>query len=137
MAETVALEFLNRDGRVEVGSIEYEPDDETYGLTVCVDGETYKSIGGDFFDTFCRIRRFELEPRGWLPKCIGAEKDIWPSGMCRDMGRGLVAYKLTLGDPKTSNVEIFAVIENLQPVTVLEQEAFFNEWLASRGIQRR
>jgi hypothetical protein len=45
----------------------------------------------DFFEVLCLIR-VQLEPRGLRTVCYRASRNVWPSGMARDMGRGLKAY---------------------------------------------
>jgi hypothetical protein len=49
-----------------------------------------------FFDALCAIRQ-RLEEQGAMLDCYGASLNVFPSGMSRDMGRGVKAYKLTLG----------------------------------------
>src|SRR5947208_2529120 len=52
----------------------------------------------DYFEALCQVRG-ELKKDGWRPVCYGASKAVYPSGMCRDMGGGLNAYRLQLGRP--------------------------------------
>ena len=63
----------------------------------------------DFFEALCEVRNLLAED-GLIPFCYGASLNVFPSGMARDMGRGLKAYKLAVGrHAKTDNlVEIFA-----------------------------
>ena len=58
--------------------------------------------------------------------------------MARDMGRGLKAYKLALGETASTDdlVEIFSTGPDVQPTTVAERRAFFEAWLDSHGFQR-
>ena len=62
-------------------------------LTIVSSRGTYTATASDYFDAFCAIRR-ELEVQGILPLCYGASRNVYPSGMCRDMGRGLTGYKM-------------------------------------------
>ncbi|HEY5314693.1 MAG TPA: hypothetical protein VIK18_19320 [Pirellulales bacterium] len=86
--------------------------------------------GLDFFNATCRIRD-QLEAMGWRPFCYGSSKNIYPSGMGRDMGRGLKAYKLELGRTPTDLVDIFEFGPDVEPSTVAEQRRFWEEWVRS------
>ena len=63
----------------------------------------------------------------------GGSRNVFPSGMSRDMGSGLKAYRLTLGS--TGRLEdlvgIFETGPGIEPATVDEQRAFFREWVSS------
>jgi hypothetical protein len=89
-------------------------------------------IDEDYFEAFCRIRE-KLEADGIRPFCYGANRNVYPSGMSRDMGGGLMAYKLTLGQPSRSAdlVNIFIVGLDVEPVSVSEQREFYLSWVAS------
>jgi hypothetical protein len=54
--------------------------------------------------------------------------------MARDMGAGLKAYRLTAGDAgrRPDLVSIFETGAGVDPATVEEQRAYFQEWLSSR-----
>ncbi len=91
--------------------------------------------GHDYFDALMNARE-EFELAGWRVLVYGASRNVWPSGMARDMGLGLKAYRLTLGErPKLSDlVRTFGSGEDLDPVTVEDQRAFHAEWLRSVGV---
>lgn len=95
-------------------------------------GRTLIGDGGDFFDALCAVRQ-HLEERGALLDCYGASLNVFPSGMSRDMGRGLKAYKLTLGQRGRMQdlVRIFDTGPDVQPATVASQREFFDVWLKS------
>jgi hypothetical protein len=88
----------------------------------------------DYFEALCQIRR-ELEKSGWRPVCYGGSKSVYPSGMCRDMGRGLKAYRLQLGRPARLEdlVGIFESGPDVEPASVEEQRAFHDLWMRSVG----
>jgi hypothetical protein len=83
----------------------------------------------DFFDALCDIRT-RLEANGWRPVCYGSSRNVYPSGMCRDMGRGLKAYRLKLGRVPTVDdlVPIFETGPDVEPSSVQEQRRFWDEW---------
>lgn len=90
--------------------------------------------GSDFFNAFCRVRE-KLEPLGLKPLCYGASRNVFPSNMVRDMGDGLKAYKMRMGQPATlaDLVSNFAEGEDVEPVSVAVQHEFWREWLRSLG----
>jgi hypothetical protein len=117
-------------------------DDETISLSdedvrggcrlVCVvRGETHSADASDFFEALRTIRRRVLEPKGIIPFCYGASLKVWPSGMSRDMGRGLKAYKIEVGAPASELVGIFEEGSDVIPAPVQLQENFARDWIAS------
>jgi hypothetical protein len=88
--------------------------------------------GSDYFDAFCRIRE-ELAARELVPRCYGASRNVYPSGMGRDMGLGLKAYRMTPGRHVTADdlVHIFESGPDVDPASVGEQEAFAATWRTS------
>lgn len=89
----------------------------------------------DFFSAMCAIRQI-IEMEGMLLCCYGASKNVYPSGMSRNMGLGDKAYKLNKGQPaKMSDVvSIFETGPDIIPATVKEQEQYFHEWVESLGL---
>lgn len=87
---------------------------------------------GDYFAALALIRR-DLEAEGWLLSCYGASRNVYPSGMCRDMGAGLKAYRLRPGQQARPEdlVSILATGPDVEPATVEAQEAFFESWVGS------
>jgi hypothetical protein len=72
-------------------------DVENRCLLVCrYRGNTIASEATDFFEALISIRR-QLQGDGLIPYCYGASLNVFPSGMARDMGQGLRAYKLAPG----------------------------------------
>ncbi len=75
----------------------------------------------DAFEALCLIRE-ELEPFGWRIGVAGAQADVWPSGMARDQGGGLRAYRMTperVGDL----VDTFEPVDPATVTTVALQRA--------------
>jgi hypothetical protein len=118
-------------------------DDETAIFTLFDEGEhcrlrceyrdkAVESTATDFFQALCNVRSL-LAKDSLIPFCYGASLDVYPSGMARDMGRGLRAYKLAVGrHAKIDNlVEIFAEGPDVIPASVAAQEEFYHGWLAS------
>ncbi len=86
----------------------------------------------DFFGALMLLRT-ELEKVNVQLLCNGARRDVFPSGMCRDMGRGLKAYITKLGCPARSAdlVNIFDYSEDPSLGSVAEQQAFRRKWSES------
>jgi len=95
-------------------------------------GQAVESTATDFFQALCDVRNLLAED-GLIPYCYGASMNVYPSGMARDMGQGLKAYKLTVGrHARTGDlVEIFAEGRDVVPASVAAQEQFYRDWLAS------
>jgi hypothetical protein len=106
--------------------------DRVCKLTCTYRGKSIKAEAADFFKALCLIRR-QLEPEGLMPFCYGASLNVYPSGMARDMGAGLKAYRLTKGvhARMTDLVKIFEAGPDVIPASVDAQKAFWSEWLAA------
>jgi hypothetical protein len=91
-----------------------------------------ESTSTDFFQSLCEVRDL-LAQDGLMPFCYGASLNVYPSGMARDMGGGLKAYKLAAGRHARADnlVEIFAEGPDVIPASVAAQEQFYRDWLAS------
>jgi hypothetical protein len=93
------------------------------------DGFDLQSAAWDFFEAFCGIRD-QLAAHGFFPLCYGASRSVYPSGMCRDMGAGLIAYRLQgRRVRKGDEVNIFDTGPDVEVATVAAQRAFFDERL--------
>jgi hypothetical protein len=101
-------------------------------LTCRYRDKTISSDSTDFFEALVSIRR-QLQADGLAPYCYGASLNVFPSGMARDMGQGLKAYKLTLGKHAKSAdlVDIFDEGTDVAPADVDAQEQFYRDWLGS------
>ena len=126
------IKFKLGDGSIQDGRITISEKGERVSLSLELGTNTISATADDGFDAFCEIRR-SLELEGIYPECIGAARHVFPSGMCRSMGNGLMAYKLVLGSQALTKdlVNIFDHEGDFSPATVDEQEAFFDEWIAS------
>lgn len=93
----------------------------------------------DYFKAFCYVR-LQLEQERLIPFCYGASRNVFPSGMCRDMGRGLKAYRMTFGKHATMEdlVNIFDEAADVVPAYVAEQKKYFEDWRKSlRTLQKK
>lgn len=90
--------------------------------------------GPDLFAALQRARRI-LEGSGWLLAVEGSRRQTHPSGMQRDQGGGLVAYQLDTGRSRAYPQR--SILERADPadcVTVVEQERWYEQWLARRPL---
>lgn len=82
-------------------------------------------VRGRFFEALCRVREDLEATFGLRPDCYGASRDVYPSGMARDMGLGLKAYKSVIGRKMDANlVNIFETGTDVEPASVADQRAF-------------
>src|ERR1700752_894126 len=100
--------FLIGGGDDESGLLFTRNDNDSCHITFQFRGRSLDAEASDYFEAFCQIRR-QLEKDGLIPFCYGASLNVYPSGMARDMGLGLKAYKLTIGQHARMQdlVEIF------------------------------
>jgi hypothetical protein len=99
---------------------------------------TARAEADDLFAALQRARR-GFEKDGWLLAVEGSRRQTHPSGMQRDQGGGLVAYRLE--DDATEPYPVVGILDPVDPVdaidcvTVVEQERWYDAWL-SRGSTR-
>jgi len=108
-----------------------------YSVTVVVAGIEHRAVEDDAFEALSTVR-LQLERDGWLLGVEGARDDVWPSGMARDQGGGLRAYRLRRGrSPRSEDlVEVFApATEHL--ATVAEQRLAVGAGAARRSVHHR
>ena|ERR1700722_18017718 len=123
-------------GKVEgVFVLDEDEDADDVSLTLRYPSGEITGKAFDYFEAMCQIRD-QLEVSGWRPVCYGSSRNVYPSGMCRDMGQGLKAYKMQLGQRAAlaDLVKIFDVGPDVEPSSVEEQKQFWEEWLRSLGV---
>ncbi|KJH73404.1 hypothetical protein [Aliterella atlantica] len=94
-------------------------------------------VDWNFFESFKQVRQ-QLALLGLYPLCYGASRNIVITGMAIDMGLGMKIYKgATLNTFPTRNqlVGLFDFGDDVEPVSVEEQEAFRQEWVKSVRTQ--
>lgn len=85
-----------------------------YAVSLSSDAfDPVEEIADDAFEALCLVRD-HLEPQGWRIGVVGAQADVWPSGMARDQGGGLRAYRV--GEDRLG--DIVDVFEPADPDTV-------------------
>ncbi|HWM15332.1 MAG TPA: hypothetical protein VNP97_01975 [Microbacterium sp.] len=113
---------VSRDGVVDDATIAWRTEDRLW--VVAIDSPAFDPVQArahDAFEALCLVRD-ELEPHGWRIGVAGAQADVWPSGMARDQGGGLRAYRMTeerVGDL----VDTFEPVDPATVTTVAEQRA--------------
>ncbi|MFS0895752.1 hypothetical protein [Microbacterium sp. 179-I 3D3 NHS] len=75
----------------------------------------------DAFEALCLVRD-RLEPLGWRIGVAGAQSGVWPSGMARDQGGGLRAYRMT-EEGVGGLVDTFDPVDPATVTTVAAQRA--------------
>jgi hypothetical protein len=133
MTETYSVRLVGGE-EGERATFEFD-DEQDHCLLVCrYRSKTISSQESDFFEALASIRR-RLQAEGLMPYCYGASVNVFPSGMARDMGQGLKAYKLTLGK-QAKNADLVGIFDegiDVVPADVDAQEQFFRKWLGSLG----
>jgi hypothetical protein len=97
----------------------------------------FSSKSNDYFGALIEIRK-GLEAKQIRLLCWGARKDVWPSGMQRDMGAGMTAYQLL--EDGTNNPDARSIFEYAAPETVGtidEQKANAEAWYQKARGRRR
>lgn len=129
MLETATITLTNVDGTTERCELAFKVSHTEVSMQTqspSLGRDIY--IGRDAFHALELFRR-KIEPVGWRALCNGSRTDAYPSGMCRDMGRGFVLYPIPpMGPPDLRTFEP-APIEMIG--TVQEQLDNWNAWVAS------
>lgn len=86
----------------------------------------------DLFECLTNLR-LKLEISNLLILCNGSVRNIYPSGMSREMSGGRLAYRIHLGKPTTRDdiIDIFEPASPSDVVKVIEQEEFHQQWMRS------
>jgi hypothetical protein len=132
---TYELRLLDRNGSEDgSGTLRMDRGEDGCHLTLETGGLVFEATEPEYFEAFCRICE-ELEQDGLRPHCYGASRNVYPSGMGRDMGAGLKAYRVSLG--RAARIEdlvfIFDTGNDVVPVTVQVQRVYFEAWFRSLG----
>lgn len=114
--------------------------DSSYAWVVrvrCRGFGTAEARADDAFEALCLVRE-ELEPFGWRIGVAGAQADVWPSGMARDQGGGLRAYRLT-SEGAGELVDTFEPVDPSTVTTVAIQQAEADRFFGapSRAVRPR
>lgn len=92
----------------------------------------YGEDSEDFFSALLNLRK-QLEKHHIQVQCQGSRRDVWPSAMARQMGKGLTAYTCEIGKVAANVVSIFEPAPKFDCVTVAEQERYHRQWVESLG----
>jgi hypothetical protein len=131
MTENKTVEIRHRDGRIEKCSVNV-PNTPPWRLAFLGAGmENQEFSGRDLFDALNELRKI-LENKGFQLLCAGARRDVFPSGMSRDMSGGRKAYINRLGHParQTDLVDIFEYAD-AELGSVSQQAEFHKQWINS------
>ncbi|HEM3442212.1 TPA: hypothetical protein U1B40_000871 [Streptococcus suis] len=105
-------------------------------IEISLGSQSAKYEAESFFQALIELR-LDLENDGGIIQCNGSDRQIFPSPLQMAMG-GEKAYLLEIGkQARIQNVyDIFEMNKpDLDCVTVLEQEEFYNQWFNSLGGQ--
>jgi hypothetical protein len=124
------IDIRMADGSITGATVMRREMDSTCWLHLVGVGIDETATSTDYFESFVYIRS-KLAQRNLYPLCYASSRNVWPSGMARDMGQGLAVYKLTMGKPAEELVNIFDSGSDIDPVTPEVQRAFSKEWAKS------
>ena len=113
----------SRDGVVYEATIAWQwtPDNRWLVSIESSAFAAFEARANDAFEALCIVRE-HLEPEGWRLGVVGAQIDVWPSGMARDQGGGLRAYRMTAEGVK-GLVDTFEPADPATAATVAAQRA--------------
>lgn len=116
----------------EVAEVRCEDRGRACHVAVCYRDRKIEESASDFFTALCRVR-VRLEKEGLNLHCYGSSLNVRPSGMGRDMGLGMRAYRMTIGKHVRISdlVGIFDMGPDITLATVAEQKEYFETWLKS------
>jgi hypothetical protein len=130
--ETATITIQNLDGRSEQCDLDFVVAHDSVVMKTNAPALGRQIWNGrDAFHALELFRR-KIEPEGWRTLCNGSRKSAYPSGMCRDMGRGFMLYPIPPEGPPDLKTFGPAPIEVIG--TVDEQLAVWNDWCA--GLKR-
>lgn len=113
---------VSRDGVVHEATIAWRTEDQMWVVSIVSPAfEPVEERAFDAFEALCRVRE-KLEPEGWRIGVAGAQADVWPSGMARDQGGGLKAYRMT-EEQVGGLVDTFEPVDPATVTTVADQRA--------------
>jgi hypothetical protein len=130
MNEVIPLDIVLSDGSVRKCALRQ---DNGPPLRIALEGihlPPNEFSGRDLFDALCSLRK-ALEHTGAKALCAGARRDVFPSGMSREMSNGRKAYIIRIGSP-ASPKDIVDIFERAAPEligTVAEQSAHHAAWV--------
>ena len=78
----------------------------------------------DYFEALRTARR-QLDPYGVRLLVNGARRDVWASGMAREMSRGMRIYLIERGKPAEHVVDLLAPCDASLVGTVQEQDDYY------------
>jgi hypothetical protein len=92
-------------------------------------GGVVEGMDWNWFASFKQVRK-QLEVYGILPVCYGASRRVILTRMAADMGGGAKIWRINDDDEMYRPlVDIFKTGEDVEPVSVEEQEAFHSAWV--------
>lgn len=125
MIESPQTIRVSHDGVESSATIAWNWDDGDWTVTLTSpELDTVEAREDDAFEALCTIRE-RLEPLGWRIGVLGAQVDVWPSGMSRDQGGGKSAYRMTAHGAQ-DRVDTFGPVDPATVTTIAEQRAFID-----------
>ncbi len=130
--DEITVPLVGQDGSERPGIFQFDWCEDDCSLLLIWDTQELRANARDFFASLRDIRRI-LELQGLRPKCYGASRSAYPTGMCSEMASGLKVYRHYMGKRRSLDdaVDTFAVGDDIDLATVEQQYQFHEEWIAS------
>jgi hypothetical protein len=128
------LKAYNSEHGVQDVTLEVREVGDDYVITckLPVSQDLLTAQAEDCFAALQIIRR-QAEGRDWKICCKGARRNVWPSAMSRQMGGGVKAYVLEMGQQGRADslVDIFDDDQPESYSSVADQESYASAWIES------
>ncbi|GGR85838.1 hypothetical protein GCM10010269_26230 [Streptomyces humidus] len=135
MKESVDLPVVGADGHSAVWVFECVSGDTFSIVTHDIAGAERRGSGSDWFDAL-RSLRISLHADGYQVLCAGSMVNARPSGMLSDTTQGEFVYLLEPNREARKKAWIFAPASLSDVGTVVEQDEFYERWLANPAKSR-
>ncbi len=132
-AEIFPVPVILADGSTIQGEFLVYDTNRLCRLDLSFDDRLISKTARDLFEALILIRH-ELDAVGLKVVCYGACQDVHPSGRSRSQSRGVKASRRVMGQkPTEETLNILATGPDVIPVTVREQDNYYDEWVLSVG----
>lgn len=132
MKEVVHVGLINCND-IDIVQLELtESENSIFRIVLKYSNLDFEGQADNYFDALKLLRK-ELEKYNYQIVCKGACRNVYPSAMILCMGEGRKAYTLREGVPAKFDdlVDIFDFHEELECVSVADQESYYDYWFDS------
>jgi hypothetical protein len=130
--QVTSVRLQDESGRIVFGQLSYSAQPPWQMSLAAADVVNLQCEERDLFECMVVLRR-HLQKQRWSLLCSGARKDVYPSGMSREMSGGQMAYrhKPGVGPAREDLVDIVDYTPPDSIGTPEEQRQYRASWLQS------